>query len=116
LDYLAYSGNSIVRAKLPGASDIYYAPPPIEGLAPASYPDHIRRAVEQPLDSPPLRQLVNATSKVLIAFDDNCQPFPLTAPPDFRQSVLETLLPLLAEYGVQRENIQLISPSRCTAR
>jgi hypothetical protein len=45
-------------------------------LLPASYPHHIRRAVEQPLDSAPLRELVSAGSQVLIAFDDNCQPFP----------------------------------------
>lgn len=108
MDYLAYSGNSIVRVKLPDTTDIHYAPPPIEGLAPATYPEHVRRAVEEPLDSPPLSELVNSSSKVLIAFDDNCQPFPLTAPPDFRQSVLETLLPLLDDYGVRRENIKLL--------
>lgn len=108
MDYLAYSGNNIVRAKLPESSDIYYAPPAIEGLPPNTYSEHIRRAIEQPLESPPLCELVNAKSKILIAFDDNCQPFPLTARPDFRQSTLEVLLPLLNEYGVSSSNIHLI--------
>lgn len=108
MDYLAYSGNDIVKAKLPESSDIYYAPPAIEGLPPAAYPENIRRAVEQPLDSPPLRELVNSNSKILIAFDDNCQPFPPAARPDFRQSTLETLLPLLDEYGVDRSKIHLM--------
>ena len=108
MNYLAYSGNDIVRVALPDNSEIHYAPPALEGIPLAQYGEHVRRAVEQPLESPPLRELVDANSRVLIAFDDNCQPFPPSAKPDFRQCALEALLPLLDQYGVARENIHLI--------
>ncbi|MEZ5354355.1 MAG: lactate racemase domain-containing protein [Bryobacteraceae bacterium] len=98
----------MVNIDLPEGSEILYPPPAIPGFPIATYPEHVRRAFQNPRGMAPLRSLVDGNSKVLLAFDDNCQPFPPTARPDFRQIVLETLLPMLYEYGVRKENINLI--------
>ena len=83
MKYLTYSGNNIIAAKLPDDANIFYAPDPIAGLGRRDVKQAVRRAFEKPLGMPPLKELVDASSKVLIAFDDNCQPFPPT--PQFLQ-------------------------------
>lgn len=108
MKYLTYSGNNIVSVDLPDNSNIIYTPPPIPGYKKEQYPEVLRKALENPLGMPPLKEMVNGNSKILIAFDDNCQPFPPTARPDFREIALETLLPLLYSYGVNKKNIHLM--------
>jgi hypothetical protein len=108
LRYLTYSGNRIVNVELPADSTILYAPPALPGIPQAQFPERVRQAFERPMGMPPLRDLVNGNSRILIAFDDNCQPFPPTARPDFRQLVLETLLPMLYSYGVEKKNLTLM--------
>ena len=107
-NYLAYFGNNLINARLPDTADILYAPPPIPGVSRAEFPDAVQRAFENPLGMPPLRELVNSKSRILIAFDDNCQPFPPTRRPDFRQLAIERLLQMLYSYGVEKKNIRLI--------
>jgi len=106
--YLTYSGNNILSVDLPPNSQIIYTNPPIPGYKKEQYPDLVRQAFEKPLGMEPLKGLVDGNSKILIAFDDNCQPFPPTAQPDFRQLCLETLLPMLYSYGVNKKNIHLM--------
>ncbi|UCE60815.1 MAG: DUF2088 domain-containing protein [Phycisphaerales bacterium] len=108
MDYLTYSGNNIVNARLPERSEILYAPEAIAGIPKNRVPQAVVRAFENPLGMPPLREIVDSSSKILIAFDDNCQPFPATSKPDIRQQALEALLPLLYSCGVKKENIRLI--------
>ena len=108
MNYLTYSGNHVINARLPESATILYPPPPIPGFSVAEVPDVVERAFENPLGMPPLRELVNANSRVLIAFDDNCQPFPLTPRPDFRQLAIERLLRMLYSYGVEKSRIRLI--------
>lgn len=108
MNYLTYSGNSIINARLPDEAEVLYAPSALRGLRRSEIPAAARRAFEQPLGMPPLRELVSASSRVLIAFDDNCQPFPETGKPDIRQQILEVLIPLLYDAGVQKQNIRLI--------
>ena len=74
MNYLTYSGNTLVNARLPEGSSVFYPPPALPGLANGEVPAAVRRAVERPQGMPPLRELVRAGSRVLIAFDDNCQP------------------------------------------
>ena len=78
MKYFTYFGNHLINAKLPDTSEVYYAKPPLPGIKRAALGEHTQRAFENPLEMPPLRELVNGNSKVLILFDDNCQPFPLT--------------------------------------
>lgn len=108
MKYLTYSGNNIVAPELPDHAEILYARPPLPGISRRDVPWAVRRAFEQPVDGPPLRERVNTSSRILIAFDDNCQPFPPTTLPDIRQQSIETLLELLTSYGVRRENIQMV--------
>ena len=106
--YLTYSGNALMRAELPDTARVLFPPAALPGLPNRDIPAAVRRACEQPLGMPPLRELVQHDSRILICFDDNCQPFPPMRPPDIRELCLETLLQLLDSYGVQRRNIQLV--------
>ncbi len=108
MNYLTYSGNNIVRAVLPDDAAVLFAPPAIRGIRRPDVPAAVRRAFCEPLDAVPLADQVNANSRILIAFDDNCQPFPETTRPDIRQQALETLIDLLLAYGVRRERIRLV--------
>ena len=108
MKYFTYFGNHLINAKLPDNSEVYYAKPPLPGIKRAALSEHTQRAFENPLEMPPLRELVNGNSKVLILFDDNCQPFPATKKPDMRQIMTETLLKMLYSYGVEKKNIQLM--------
>ena len=108
MKYLTYSGNNIINAHLPGGAEIFYAAESIAGIKKPDVPQAVVNAFENPLGMPPLRELVGGSSKILIAFDDNCQPFPATSRPDIRQQALEVLLPLLYSYGVQKKNIRLV--------
>ena len=89
MKFLTYSGNNLIHVQLPDDADIYYPQPPMPGIKKRDIPQAVRRAFEHPLGMPPLRELVSEKSKILIAFDDNCQPFPLTPRPDLRQVMLE---------------------------
>ncbi len=108
MEYLTYCGNNIINARLPQGAEILYAPREIAGIGRRQVPHAVASAFQNPLGMPPLDKLVGSPSRVLIAFDDNCQPFPETSKPDIRQQALETLLPLLYSYGVQQKNIRLV--------
>ena len=108
MKYFTYFGNHLINAKLPDNSEVYYAKPPLPGIKRAALSEHTQRAFENPLEMPPLSELVDGNSKVLILFDDNCQPFPATKKPDMRQIMIETLLSMLYSYGVKKKNIELI--------
>jgi hypothetical protein len=96
---LFWRGEGFSREKLPVGSRIIYPPEP---LAPLADPDAaIRHALENPQgDSPPLRALLQPGMRLTIAFDDVSLPLPPMRPPDNRQRVIEAVLDLAAEAGV----------------
>ena len=108
MNYLTYSGNNLIDVRLPEGSNVLYAPRPEPGLTRAQIPAAVRQAFEAPVDMPPLKSMVNGNSKILICFDDNCQPFPPSSRPDIRQLMIEALLPMLYEAGVNKQNIRLM--------
>lgn len=108
MKYLTFSGNNVTRLTLPAGAEVYYPPPILPGIRKPDLPAAVRRAFERPLGLPPLATLVNSRSRILVCFDDNCQPFPPMQRPDYRQVVLETLLPLLYASGVEKKNIRLM--------
>ena len=108
MNYLTFSGNSIINAKLPDHADVLYAPPPMKGITRRDVPAAVEHAFRNPLGMEPLDKHVDSSSRVLIAFDDNCQPFPETILPDIRQQSLEVLIPMLYACGVKKENIRLV--------
>ena len=108
MKFLTYSGNNLLSIDLPEESTIHYSNPPLPGLPRSEIPGAVERAFENPMGMSPLRELVDSTSRILIAFDDNCQPFPPMQKPDIRQIIIEKLLEMLFSYGVEERNIELL--------
>ncbi len=95
---LLWSGEDLIRVKLPAGTRVVYPKPTIPGL-----PDR-RRAIRYALDNPenaePLTAQLRPGMKVTLAIDDISLPLPKMHRPDIRQSVLEIVLEILAEHGV----------------
>ena len=104
---LFHHGESLRLEKLPaGRSRVLY---PGEPLEPLDDPEGaIREALESPLGGgPPLRALLHAGMKLTICFDDISLPLPPMRRPDVRQRVIEAVLDLAAEAGV--DDVHLIA-------
>ncbi len=103
---LIWHGEGFRLERLPVGTRIVYAPEPLDPLRdPRS---HIRWALEHPLgDSPPLRALLRPGMRLTIAFDDVSLPLPPMRPPDIRQLVIEEVLELAAQTGV--DDVMLIA-------
>ncbi|MFC0082924.1 lactate racemase domain-containing protein [Aciditerrimonas ferrireducens] len=96
---LFWHGEGFRLERLPEGSRVIYPPEPLPPL-----PDPIgaiRRALEEPLgDSQPLRSLLRPGMRLTICFDDVSLPLPPMRRPDVRQLVIEQVLDLAAEAGV----------------
>ena len=96
---LIWHGEGFRLERLPVGSRVVYGPEP---LAPLANSDQaIRHALDNPLgDSKPLRALLYPGMRLTIAFDDISLPLPPMRPPDVRQRVIEAVLDLAADSGV----------------
>jgi hypothetical protein len=96
---LLWRGDGFTLEKLPTGSRIVYPPEPMAALPD---PDHaIRQALLHPDgDSKPLPELLWPGMKLTIAFDDISLPLPPMERPDNRQRVIEAVLDLAAQAGV----------------
>lgn len=103
---LFHHGEQLRLEKLPAdRSRIIYPPEPMAGLA---HPDAaIRHALLNPIDQDPLPALLFPGMRLTIAFDDISLPLPQMRRPDIRQRVIESVLDLAAEAGV--EDVHLIA-------
>ncbi|MDQ6915682.1 MAG: nickel-dependent lactate racemase, partial [Actinomycetota bacterium] len=101
---LFHFGEGVRLEKLPLGSRILYPPDPIEPIAHAERA--IRRALAHPLEDDPLKDLLRAGMKLTIAFDDLSLPLPPMAQPDVRQLVMEEVIEMAADAGV--EDVHLI--------
>jgi hypothetical protein len=101
---LFHHGEGFRMERLPaGRSRVVYAPEALPGLAD---PDGaIRDALLNPIDSAPLPSLLFPGMKLTIAFDDISLPLPPMRAPDIRQRVIEAVLDLAAEAGVDDVHI-----------
>ena len=89
----------------PGRSRIVYPAEPLAGLAD---PDGaIREALLNPIGEDPLPSLLRPGMKLTIAFDDLSLPLPPMRRPDIRQRVIEQVLDMAAEAGV--DDVHLIA-------
>src|SRR5205807_6021040 len=101
---LCWHGEGFTLERLPVGSRIIYPP---EALDPLPDPDdEIRRALLEPLGSEPLPALLKPGMKLTIAFDDVSLPLPPMRRPDNRQRVIEAVLDMAADAGV--DDVQLI--------
>ncbi len=99
-----FSGDQLVEVDLPVGTRVIYPKPPMEPLPnPAAA---VRYALSHPLDSEPLHAKLRPGMKVTIAIDDLSMPLPPMRSPDCRQLVLEPVIAMLDDYGV--EDIELI--------
>ncbi len=98
-------GEGMRLERLPLGSRIVYPPDPID---PIGHPERaIKRALAKPLEDDPLKALLRPGMKLTIAFDDLSLPLPPMAAPDVRQLVMEEVLEMAAEAGV--EDVHLIA-------
>jgi hypothetical protein len=98
-------GEGFRLERLPVGSRVVYPPEPLP-LNPD--PDGaIRHALLHPVDSDPLPALLHAGMKLTIAFDDISLPLPPMRRPDARQRVIEAVLDLAAEAGV--DDVEIIA-------
>jgi hypothetical protein len=84
---------------------VIYAPEPLPALDDVD--GAIRHALDNPIDSEPLRARLFPGMRLTIAFDDVSLPLPKMRRPDIRQRVIEAVLDLAAEAGV--DDVQLIA-------
>jgi len=99
-----FSGDDLLIEDLPVGTKVIYPKPPVKGLP--NVKAAIWHAIHHPEDSPPLHALLRPGMKVTVALDDISLPLPPMRRPDARQQVLEVILPLLAEAGV--DDVHLI--------
>ena len=104
---LFHHGAGFRLEKLPaGRSRVIYPAEPLAGLDDPE--GAIRDALLNPLgDSAPLPALLHPGMKLTIAFDDISLPLPPMRRPDIRQRVIEAVLDLAAEAGV--DDVHLIA-------
>ncbi|MHB8681575.1 MAG: NPN-dependent hydroxyacid isomerase, LarAH14/15/16 family [Acidimicrobiales bacterium] len=96
---LFWHGEGYRLERLPVGSRVLYAPEPLKPLADPV--QAIREALRNPLgDSEPLPALLHPGMKLTIAFDDVSLPLPPMRKPDVRQLVIEQVLDMAAEAGV----------------
>ena len=91
---------------LPEGSRVIYAPEPMKALDDPY--GAIRHALLNPLgDRDPLPALLFAGMKLTICFDDISLPLPPMEAPDIRQMVIETVLDMAADAGV--DDVMLVA-------
>src|SRR5512135_2120635 len=93
-----FSGADLRLEDLPIGTKVVYPRPPIEGLP--NVKAAIRWAINHPEGCDPLHARLRPGMKVTIALDDISLPLPPMRTPDVRQQVLEVVLELLADSGV----------------
>ncbi len=102
---LMFSGEQLLFEHLPAGTRVIYPKPPIVGLKDPEAA--IRYALNNPMGMDPLHALLHPGMKVTIAFDDISLPLPPMKRPDVRQRVMEVVLEILGNHGV--DDIHLIA-------
>src|SRR5512141_805962 len=93
-----FSGEDLLVEDLPLGTKVIYPRPPVKGLP--NVKAAIRKAINAPHGCDPLHAMLRPGMKVTVAIDDISLPLPPMRTPDVRQQVLEVILPLLADSGV----------------
>ncbi|MEQ9500743.1 MAG: lactate racemase domain-containing protein [Deltaproteobacteria bacterium] len=95
---IIHSGEDFLYEHLPIGTRVIYPNPPIKGLP---HPDAaIRYALNHPEEMEPLYALLEPSMRVCIVMDDISLPLPPMRLPDVRQRVLEIVLQILGDHGV----------------
>ena len=108
---ILFYGEDFLCEDFPVGTRVIYPKPPIAGLP--NPRAAIRYALNHPDDCDPLHALLKPGMKVTIAIDDISLPLPPMARPDMREAMLEIVLEMLADHGV--DDVHIIIATRCTA-
>ena len=100
---ILFSGEDFLLEDLPVGTRVIYPRPPLAGRAQPEAA--IRYALNHPEGMEPLHALLEPGMKVTIAVDDISLPLPPMATPDVRQTILEIVLEMLADHGVDDVHI-----------
>jgi hypothetical protein len=101
---LVHSGESLRLERFPLGTRVIYPPEVLPGIEDEAAA--IEAALDAPIDSPPLRDLLRPGMRLTIAFDDVSLPLPPMRLPDIRQRIIEAVLTRAAEAGV--DDVELI--------
>ena len=102
---LFHYGEGFRLEQLPTGSRIVYPPEPVDALK--NPEDAIAKALEEPQNADPLRAKLRPGMRLTIAFDDISLPLPPMRTPDARQIVIERVLTLAAEAGV--DDVEIVA-------
>jgi hypothetical protein len=95
---LMWSSEDLLSVKMPAGTRVLYPNSTVPGLS--DLDAGIRYALAHPEEMDPLAALLKPGMKVTIAIDDISLPLPKMKRPDIRESVLNILLPMLAEKSI----------------
>lgn len=95
---VVHYGEGFLREKLPEGTRVIYPPPPLDPLP--NVKQAVRHALAHPEGTEPLFAHLSPGMKIVIGIDDISLPLPMMKTPDVRQEVLEVLVDLLHDYGV----------------
>src|SRR3977135_1437847 len=95
---MLFSDTEILLEEVPVGTRVVFPNPPVEELA--NWRAAIRWAINHPEGCDPLHSHLRPGMRVLIASDDISLPLPPMRTPDVRQIMLEIVLQLLADTGV----------------
>ncbi|HBP23586.1 MAG TPA: transcriptional regulator [Planctomycetes bacterium] len=95
---IVHYGENFLRERFPEGTRVIYPPPPLDPLP--NVKQAIRHALAHPEGCDPLFALVKPGMKVTIGIDDISLPLPPMRTPDVRQEILEVVVDLLHDYGV----------------
>ncbi len=95
---VVHYGEGFLREKFPEGTRVIYPPAPLDPLP--NVKQAVRHALAHPEGCEPLFALLKPGMKVVIGIDDISLPLPPMRTPDVRQEVLEVVVDLLSDYGV----------------
>src|SRR4030081_3138233 len=95
---LFHYGEGVRLERLPLGAGTLSPPAPLEPIAHRGRA--VMRALPKPLEDDPLKSLLRRGMKLTIAFDDLSLPLPPMAAPDVRQLVMEEVIDMAAEVGI----------------
>ncbi len=102
---VVHEGEGFRLETFPRGTRVIYPPESLPGIRDVD--GAIRRALLEPTNSEPLPVLLTAGMRLTIAFDDISLPLPPMRKPDIRQRVIEAVLDMAAEAGV--DDVHLIA-------
>jgi lactate racemase len=102
---VVHEGEGFRLERFPAGTRVVYPPESLPGLADVE--GAIRDALLHPQGCEPLTELLRPGMRLTVAFDDISLPLPPMRKPDMRQRIIEQVLQLAADAGV--DDVELIA-------